>query len=75
MPHVHCRAHPTLIFDTSKLPVQMVLLLSKVGTDIIQIIGQWRYDKMLRYLHLTAEPIIKHFAVKMLNADRILAPL
>jgi hypothetical protein len=52
----------------------MVLLLSKVGTDIIQIIGQWRSDKMLRYLHLITEPIIKHFAVKMLNADRILAP-
>ena len=52
----------------------MALLVSNVDPDIIQIIGRWRSDEMFRYLHLTAEPIMKHFATKMLNADYTLAP-
>ena len=42
----------------------MALLISKVDTDIIQLLGRWRSDEMLRYLHLTAEPIMRNFAQK-----------
>ena len=52
----------------------MALLVSKVDTDIIQLLGRWRSDEMLRYLHLTAEPIMRNFAKKMLNADYTISP-
>ena len=53
----------------------MALLVAKVNTNIIQILGQWRSNKMFQYLlHLTAKPIMKKFASKMLNADYTLAP-
>ena len=52
----------------------MSLLVAQVDTNNIQILGRWRSDKMFRYLHLTAEPIMKQFASKMLNADYTLAP-
>ena len=53
----------------------MALLVVKVDPDIIQILGRWRLDKMFRYLHLSAEPIMKDFAAKMLNTGYIMAPL
>ena len=52
----------------------MALLVAKVDPDIIQILGRWRSDEMFRYLHLSAEPIMKDFASKMLRADYTLAP-
>ncbi len=30
------------------------LLLARVDTDVIRLIGRWRSDKMLRYLHVQA---------------------
>jgi hypothetical protein len=50
------------------------LLVGKVDPDIIQLIGRWRSDEMLRYLHLSAEPVMKDFARKMLQAEYNLAP-
>jgi len=50
------------------------LLCAKVDPDIIQLLGRWRSDEMLRYLHLSAEPVMKDFAKRMLNADYRLAP-
>ena len=52
----------------------MALLVAKVDPDIIQILGRWRSDKMFRYLHLSAKPIMKDFATKILRADYTLAP-
>ena len=52
----------------------MDLLVSKVDPNIIQILGRWRSDEMLRYLHLTAEPFMKKFAKKILHANYTLAP-
>jgi hypothetical protein len=44
------------------------LLCAQVGTDIIQLIGRWQLDEMLRYLHVVqAEPVMRHFAQQMLN--------
>jgi hypothetical protein len=52
----------------------MALLVSKVDTDMIQLLGRWRSDEMFRYLHLTAEPITKEFARLMLTADYTISP-
>ena len=32
----------------------MALLVASVGTDTIRLVGRWRSDVMLRYLHTTA---------------------
>ena len=52
----------------------MALLVSKVDPDMIQLLGRWRSDEMFRYLHLTAEPITKDFARRMLTADYTITP-
>ena len=43
------------------------LLCAKVDTDIIRLLGRWRSDEMLRYLHLQAQPIMKNYARLMLD--------
>ena len=50
------------------------LLCAKVDPDVIQLLGRWRSDEMLRYLHLSAEPVMRHFSRRMLEADYTLAP-
>ena len=45
----------------------MALLVSKVDTDLIRLLGRWRSDEMLRYLHLQAEPIMHRFARLMVT--------
>ena len=45
----------------------MALLCSGVGTNIISLIGSWRSDKMLRYLHLQAEPIMRNYSKLIIN--------
>jgi hypothetical protein len=53
----------------------MALLCAHVDTDIIRLIGRWRSDEMLRYLHVQAEPIMRHFAAKMIrHGDFALLP-
>lgn len=44
------------------------LLLARVDTDIISLIGRWRSDEMLRYLHIQAYPLMKDYSRRMLNA-------
>jgi hypothetical protein len=44
------------------------LLLAKVDTDIIRLIGRWRSDEMLRYLHVQAAPLMSDYARRMLQA-------
>ena len=43
------------------------LLCSNVDTDIIRLLGRWRSDEMLRYLHLQAAPLMSDFARRMLH--------
>ena len=43
----------------------MALLCAQVDTDVIRLLGRWRSDKMLRYLHLQAEPVMRNFAQVM----------
>eukprot|EP00804_Cyclotella_cryptica_P015306 CCRYP_005414-RA/>CCRYP_005414-RA protein AED:0.57 eAED:0.10 QI:0/0/0/1/0/0/2/0/539 len=46
----------------------MAFLLGQVDTDIIWLIGRWRSDEMLRYLHVQAAPLMQDYARKMLMA-------
>jgi hypothetical protein len=40
----------------------MALLCAKVDTDLIQLLGRWRSDLMLRYLQVQAQPVMQKFA-------------
>ncbi len=44
------------------------LLLAKVDPDVIRLIGRWRSDEMLRYLHVQAYPLMKDYARQILSA-------
>ena len=37
------------------------LLVANVDPDVIRLLGRWRSDEMLRYLHVSAEPVMRHF--------------
>ena len=46
------------------------LLLSRVDPDVIRLIGRWRLDEMLRYLHVQAYPLMKDYARQMLTSGQ-----
>ena len=51
------------------------LLNARVDPEIITLIGRWRSDKMLRYLHVQNSTVMKNFAAQMLNnGDYTLIP-
>jgi hypothetical protein len=45
----------------------MALLCAKVDTDMIRLLGRWRSDEMLRYLHVQSFPIVAPLAAQMLQ--------
>jgi hypothetical protein len=45
----------------------MALLCARVDPDWIQLMGRWKSDAMLDYLHVQAAPIMQDFAARMLN--------
>ena len=45
----------------------MALLCANVDHDRIKLVGRWRSDAMLRYLHVQAQPVMKHFAKAMIT--------
>jgi hypothetical protein len=45
----------------------MALLCAQVDSDIIRLLGRWRSDEMLRYLHVQAEPVMRNFSTQMLQ--------
>ena len=45
----------------------MVLLCSGINMDIIRLIGRWRSDEMLRYLHLKVEAFMRGFSKRMVT--------
>jgi hypothetical protein len=47
----------------------MALLCAHVDPDIIRLVGRWRSDEMLRYLHLQAYPLMHTFARRMVSAS------
>ena len=45
----------------------MALLCSSIDHDIISLIGRWRSNEMMRYLHVQAEPIMRNFSKLMIS--------
>jgi hypothetical protein len=45
----------------------MALLCARVDSDCIRLLGRWRSDEMLPYLHVQAFPITATFASQMLH--------
>jgi hypothetical protein len=45
----------------------MALLCAQVDSDIIQLLGRWRSDEMLRYLTVQAAPVMRDFSSRMLQ--------
>jgi len=45
----------------------MALLCANVVTDCIHLLGCWRSDKTLHYLHVQAYPVVAHLAPAMLQ--------
>ena len=45
----------------------MALLCYGVYNDIISLIGLWRSNEMLRYLHVQTEPIMRNFSKIMIS--------
>jgi len=45
----------------------MSLLCAKVDTDIIRLVGRWKSDEMLRYLHVQALPHTARLAQDMVR--------
>jgi hypothetical protein len=45
----------------------MSLLRAKVDTDMIRLLGRWRSDEMLRYLHVQSFPLLAPLAAQMLH--------
>ena len=45
----------------------MALLCANIDHDRIKLIGRWRSDEMLKYLHVQCAPVMKHFAKAMIN--------
>ena len=43
------------------------LLCANIDTDVIRLLGRWRSDEMLRYLHLQAAPLMRNFSRDMLR--------
>ena len=46
------------------------LLCANIDTDVIRLLGRWRSDEMLRYLHLQASPIMQNFSQAMLTGGQ-----
>ena len=44
------------------------LLTAKIDTNVIQLIGRWRSDEMLRYLHVQNQELMRSYAGDMLHS-------
>jgi hypothetical protein len=57
--------------STRSLPAgrAMALLWAKVDKNVILLLGRWRSNVMMWYLHIQAQPVMKHFGKTMLLAD------
>jgi hypothetical protein len=47
----------------------MALLCAHVDKDTIRLLGRWRSDEMLSYLHVQTAPIMEKFSHLMVSSD------
>ena len=52
----------------------MALLCAQVDSDYIRLLGRWRSDEMLRYLHVQAAPVMRTFSQRMLSHGHFTMP-
>ena len=53
----------------------MALLMARVNTDMIRLVGRWRSNAMLLYLHTTAQTFTEGIASHMVqHGDYALIP-
>ena len=54
----------------------MALLLGGVDANTIKMLGRWRSDEMMRYLHTSARQLVhKHASTMLASADyTLMAP-
>ena len=53
----------------------MALLMARVDTDTIHLVGRWRSDIMLRYFHTTAQTFTEGLTASMVqHGDYALIP-
>ena len=52
----------------------MALLMARADTETIRLVGRWRSDIMLRYLHTTAQTFMEGLASRMVQ-QRDYAPI
>ena len=45
----------------------MALLMAPVDLDTIRLVGRWRSNAMLRYLHTTAKTLTERLASRMIQ--------
>jgi hypothetical protein len=48
----------------------MRVMCAKVDTDLIQLLGRWRSDVILRYLHVRPQPVMRNFARLMVQGGQ-----
>ena len=53
----------------------MALLMARINTDTILIVGQWHRNAMLRYLHTAAQTFTEGLAARMVqHRDYMIIP-
>ena len=53
----------------------MALLMARVDTDTIGLVGRWSSNVMLRYIHTTAQTFTEGLGSRMVqNGDYLLIP-
>ena len=73
---------PRLVFTPEEVSAQlmradgaMALIMTCVDTDTIRLVGRWRSDVMLCYLHTTAQTVMEGLASCMVqHGDYALIP-
>jgi len=64
----HCGLQPSDISIRSLCASgAMALLCTRVDTKTIRLLGRWRSDEMLWYLHVQSYPIVAPLAARMLQ--------
>ena len=48
----------------------MALLCAQIDSNVIKLVGRWRSNEMLRYLHLQAYPLMGDLAPRMISGGK-----
>jgi hypothetical protein len=56
-----------ILVQSLRASVAMALLCANVDSDKIRLLGRWKSDEMLRYLHVQAFPVVAPLAAAMLR--------